>query len=314
MAVATVPRIPVSLVRVRTRDGVALDGVLAEPRRSRGLALVWMPGLGSVFSSGQPLIRALSSRLNAAGIAYLKLNTRGHDVVARGGKRLAGAAFERFTDCMEDIRTAIALARRAGYGRVILAGHSTGANKVLHYAARAHDRRVVGLMLLGPVADVAAEMKQVGRREVERRVAVAERIARRDGEALVPREFGFWSARRYLSLYRPGGTEDVFPYYRPGARWTALRRVRVPLAAVIGSRDEFLDRPADELIDAFAQNARGARSFSGIVVPRADHGFQGQEDRLAREILAWIRDAVQAGRVTDRARPRRGADRGRRER
>src|SRR5712691_4950373 len=201
----TVAGVPVSLVRVRTRDGVWLDGVIAEPRRRRTAALIWVHGLGSAFSSGQPLIRELSTRLNAAGIAYLKLNTRGHDTVARGGKRLAGAAFERFVESVEDIRAVIALARRAGYGRVILAGHSTGANKILHYAARVRDRRVSGLVLLGPVSDVAAESKLVGRHELRRRVAVAERIARRDPEALVPRAFGFWSARRYLSLYRPGG-------------------------------------------------------------------------------------------------------------
>jgi pimeloyl-ACP methyl ester carboxylesterase len=284
----TMARVPVSLVRVRTRDGVWLDGVIAEPMRRRKVALIWVHGLGSVFSSGQPLIRALSTRLNAAGIGYLKLNNRGHDTVARGGKRLAGAAFERFGESVEDIRTAIALARRAGYERVILAGHSTGANKVLHYVARGRDRRVSGLILLGPVSDVAAEMKRVGRRELQRRVTVAERIARRDPNALVPRAFGFWSARRYLSLYRPGGTEDVFPYYRPGARWSALRRVRLPVAAIVGSRDEYLDRPPGALIDAFTRNATRARSFTGIVIARAGHGFQGREDDLARAMLRWI--------------------------
>src|SRR5712692_2737427 len=286
----TVARVPVSLVRVRTRDGVWLDGVIAEPRRRRNVALIWVHGLGSVFSSGQPLIHALSTRLNAAGIAYLKLNNRGHDTVTRGGRRLAGAAFERFGESVEDIRTAIALARGAGYERVILAGHSTGANKVLHYVARGRDRRVIGLILLGPVSDVAAEMKRVGRRELQRRVAVAEGIARRDANALVPRTFGFWSARRYLSLYRPGGAEDVFPYYRPGARWAALRRVRLPIAAIIGSRDEYLDRPPGALIDAFALNAILARSFIGIVIPRARHGFQSREHDLARAMVRWIRE------------------------
>ena len=284
----TVARVPVSLVRVRTRDGVWLDGVMTEPRRRRNVALIWVHGLGSVFSSGQPLIRALSTRLNAAGVAYLKLNNRGHDAVARGSRRLAGAAFERFAESVEDIRAAIALARRAGYARVILAGHSTGANKVLHYVARRRDRRVIGLILLGPVSDVAAEMKRVGRRALQRRVAVAERIARRDPLTLVPRAFGFWSAQRYLSLYRPGGIEDVFPYYRSSARWSALRRVRLPVPAIVGSRDEFLDRPARALIDAFARNATSARSFTGIVIPRAHHGFQGQEPDLVHAMLRWI--------------------------
>jgi pimeloyl-ACP methyl ester carboxylesterase len=284
-----VARVPVALVSARTRDGVPLAGVLAEPRRRGGTALVWVHGLGSSFASGQPLIAALAARLTAAGLAYLKLDTRGHHVVARAGRRLGGAAFERFGACVEDIRTALAFAGRAGYRRVILAGHSTGANKVLHYVSRVRDARVRGVILLGPVSDVAGEMKRVGARELRRRVAVAERLARRSPEALVPRAFGLYSARRYLSLYRPGGMEDVFPYYRPGARWTALGRVRQPLAVFLGSRDEYLDRPAAEIVEAFARHATRTRSFTGVVVRGARHGFQGQEAILARAVVEWVR-------------------------
>ena len=281
--------VPVSLVRLETRDGVALDGIIAEPRRGRRTALVWVHGLGSAFSSGQPLIRELSARLNAAGVGYLKFNTRGHDVVAGHGARLAGAAFERFGQSVEDIRTMVAFARRRGYRRVVLAGHSTGANKVLHYAARARDRRVSGLILLGPISDVAAEAKRIGWRELRRRVAAAERIASRDPRALVPRAWGFRSARRYISLYRPGGDEDVFPYYRPGARWAALRSVRLPVAAIVGSRDEYLDRRAEDVIDAFRRHASRARSFTGRVVAGARHGFQDRERALAEIVVGWVR-------------------------
>jgi alpha-beta hydrolase superfamily lysophospholipase len=285
---AGVAGLPITLVRVRTRDGVWLDGVIAEPRRRRDAALIWVHGLGSTFSSGQLLIHALAGGLTAAGVAYLKLNTRGHGVVTRAGTRLAGAAFERFGESVRDIRAMIALVRRAGYRTVILAGHSTGANKALHYAARTRDRRVRGLILLGPISDVAGEMKRIGRRELARRVAVAERMARRDPDALVPRAFGFWSARRYLSLYRAGEAEDVFPYYRPNARWTALRRVRLPVAVIVGSRDEYLDRRPAELLAAFEQHATRARSFTGLVIPGARHGFQGHEDVLARAIVRWV--------------------------
>ena len=280
---------PVSLVSAQTRDGVVLDGVAAHPRGRRRTVLIWVHGLGSTFSSGQPLIRALSAGLNGAGIGYLKLNTRGHGVVTRAGKRLAGAAFEHFGESVHDIRAPIALAIRSGYRRVILAGHSTGANKVLHYMARTRDRRVAGLVLLGPVSDVAGERKRIGRRELARRVAAAERIARRDPAALVPRAWGFRSARRFVSLYRPGEAEDVFPYYRADADWTALRRVRVPLAVIIGSRDEYLDRRPEAVTAAFERNATRARSFSGIVVPRALHGFRGHERALAREVVRWAR-------------------------
>ena len=112
----------------------------------------------------------------------------------------------------------------------------------------------------------------------------------------MPRAWGFWSARRYLSLYRPGEEEDVFPYYRPRARWTALRSVRVPVAAIVGSRDEYLDRRPQELIDAFRRNASRARSFTGIVVPGARHGFQNRERELADLIVRWIRTHHEAPR------------------
>jgi len=281
---------PLSLVSTRTRDGVVLDGVRTDPKGRRRAALVWIHGLGSAFSSGQPLTRELSRHLFAAGIGYVKLNNRGHDVVVRAGARFHGAAFERFGASVEDVRTSVAVATKGGARRVILAGHSTGANKALHYMARTSDRRVKGLLLLGPVSDVAAEAKHLGRRELLRRVAVAERLARRDPDALVPRDFGFWSARRYLSLYRPGGAEDVFPYYRPGARWTALGRVRVPIAAAIGIRDEFLDRPHTEVLDALERHATRARSFTAIAIPGALHGFRGHERQLATEVVRWIRE------------------------
>src|SRR5262249_56335077 len=99
---------PASLVRIATRDGVWLDGVVAEPRGRRRTAVVWVHGLGSVFSSGQPLTRELSARLNSAGIAFFKLNNRGHDVVAGRGRPLAGAAVPRVGPRVPDVPPSVA--------------------------------------------------------------------------------------------------------------------------------------------------------------------------------------------------------------
>ena len=148
---------------------------------------------------------------------------------------------------------------------------------------------MTGLILLGPISDIAGEAKRIGRRELGRRVARASRLAARDRRALVPSAWGFWSARRYLSLYRPGGAEDVFPYYRPGARWTALRAIRAPLVVMVGGRDEFLDRSPEALIEAFAAQAARAESFTGRIIPGALHGFQGREAAVAQAVVDWSR-------------------------
>jgi dienelactone hydrolase len=82
----------------------------------------------------------------------------------------------------------------------------------------------------------------------------------------------------------------VFPYDRPGARWTAFRAIRAPLAVVVGGRDEFLDRSPEALIEAFAAQAGRADSFTGRIIPGALHGFQGREAAVARAVVEWIRD------------------------
>jgi len=101
------------LTRVRTPDGITLEGIVVRPRRRTNTALIWLHGLSSRFSSGQPLMAELAPRLTRAGIGYFKFNTRGHDVINRdlpklGG--LGGSAFERFEDCLLDIRAIIRFA------------------------------------------------------------------------------------------------------------------------------------------------------------------------------------------------------------
>ena len=57
---------------------------------------------------------------------------------------------------------------------------------------------------------------------------------------------------------------------------------------IIGSRDEYLDRRPQELIEAFREHAGRARSFTGIVLPGARHGFQSHEGALAGAIVHWM--------------------------
>lgn len=282
--------IPVILTQIKTRDGVTLDGIYVPPKRKSKTALIWLHGLTSYFHSSQTLIKELSARCQKSGIGYFKFNTRGHDLVTRGsGKHvLLGTLFEKFEDCVYDIRAMINFAKRLGYRNIILAGHSTGTNKAVYYLYKTRDRRVKGIILMGGVNDIIAEKKRVGKKEFERIVRVTKKLYRKD-----PLSF-FWSrgflytARRSMSLHIPGTAEDVFPYYNPGAKWKELKSVRVPLAVILGSSDEYLDRPAKELIDIFRKNATRTTRFEGVILKGANHDFTRKGKELARTITDWV--------------------------
>ena len=121
-------------------------------------------------------------------------------------------------------------------------------------------------------------------------MARASRLAARDRRALVPGAWGFWSARRYLSLYRPGEAEDVFPYAAPAL--AGPRSGSDPRAAGGDGRRprRVLGPVPNALIDAFAARAVRAESFTGHIIPGALHGFQPREAAVARAVVDWIRD------------------------
>lgn len=99
------------------------------------------------------------------------------------------------------------------------------------------------------------------------------------------------SARRYLSLHTPGGPEDVFPYYNPKASWSALKKIHVPLAVIIGQKDQHLGKwRAEDLIDVFTDKAIATPCFTGIAIRRADHGFNKTGKELAEALAEWIRE------------------------
>lgn len=284
--------IPVSLTKIKTKDNIILDGIAVLPRRSSDTALIWVHGLGSSFARGQTLIKELSGRCVKNRIAYFKFNTRGHDIVNRNAIKtdaLYGAGFEKFEECVFDIRAMIAYTRRLGYKKIILAGHSTGANKVLYYMYKTQDRSIKGLMLLGPVSDIAAGRKKFGKTGLARGVVLAEKLARKNPAALMPLFYGVSTAARFLSMFRAETSEDTFPYLTPHADWKALQSVRIPLAVIIGERDEYLDRPAHKLTDIFHDHAPLAKSFSGVIIKSANHGFKKKEADLAHIIIRWIK-------------------------
>jgi len=283
--------IPVSLTSIKTRDGIRLDGIVVEPKPKSKTALIWIHGLTSYFYSSPDLVKELSARCRQNGIGYFKFNTRGHDVVVRGqGKhKLLGTVYEKFEDCAHDISAMIRHAKRMGYAKIVLAGHSTGANKAAYYLYKTRDRSVKGVILLGAVNDIAAERNRVGKTEFQKTVGLAQKLYKRNPLALFTSRGYIFTARRALNLFTPGAAEDVFPYYNPKAAWKELKTVRPPLAVIFGSRAETLDRPAKNLIGIFRAHAAWTKSFSGIIIKGADHSFVKKEKELSRAIIRWIK-------------------------
>ncbi|MFN7991412.1 MAG: alpha/beta fold hydrolase [Candidatus Micrarchaeia archaeon] len=284
------------LTEVTTKDKLLLQGLIFSSKSKR-LALIYIHGLGGDFYGSPAKVAAFARECRRRGFAFFIFNNRGNNTMT-GAKKLAknpkgykyvntGRCFEKFEDCVFDLDAFVKEAKKRGYRKIALLGHSTGANKVVYYLSKKPDRSIVRAVLTGPVSDVPSQVKQCGK-GYRKLVALAERmVSGRRGDALMPHGSPGWpmSARRFLSLSVAGSPEDVFQYHMENPPYRALKRIRIPVLAVLGGKDECTTMPPDAILKSY----RAANPLvETAMIDGALHSFGGKEGRLAEVICAWI--------------------------
>lgn len=284
------------LIEISTPDGIILPGALWRCLRAKTI-VVRIPGLGGTFTSHLTASTTIAHELTKRGIALAVFNTRGSYTASslRRSKRRqrlpGGEAFEHFTDCRHDLTGMVRAVRRLGYHRIFLLGHSTGANKAA-YACSHGLHGVAGVVLQGAISDLTALRQEYGNIRLALLTKLARKaVGRGKGDELISQRFTgsrLFSNKRFLSLAVPGMPEDTFPYYDVKRKFPWVRGWRLPLMVLLGSRDQFLDRPARDLLKIFDTQCAQLRDYTSVMVHGADHGFSKHPQLLGRLLAAWV--------------------------
>jgi pimeloyl-ACP methyl ester carboxylesterase len=277
----------VELIDVRTSDGLTLTGAFAHPRRLGGTprfdAVLMMHGAAARFYD--EFYRNFSAALVDRGIATLRANNRGHDILNRGDGegRLAGVALEAIDDCALDWRAWLDVLAARGYARILLFGHSLGAVKSAYYMATERDPRVTGLALASPPRFNTKRMLASGRGP-EFAASLAEAQALVDtgqSDALIRTTFplkSFAGASAYIAKYGSGARFDVF---------ALLGSVPCPVLGFTGSEElgeqSFCDHPAE-----YAAARERKPDIEFFIVPDGDHHYSRAQAFVVERFLAWI--------------------------
>lgn len=274
----------IRFVRAVASDGVPLDGIVFEPEGIARGAVLLVHGAGSHFY--QRLHQILGVTLGAAGYRVLAGNNRGHDLGAylpNDGQEvlLGGAAWERFADCVLDLRAWIDLLMSEaapGPARPLaLIGHSLGAAKVAHYQATTGDPRVAALAGCSGLGFGSRFSRRVPPSE-ERLSPVRELVAAGRGEQLLDATYQrrYLSAQTYLDRYeRLAG---------PGGAGADLARISVPLLVVYATGEG----GTPELLADIQARAVSAPRCDTFLVQDADHDYHDHEAEVGASIAEWL--------------------------
>ncbi len=285
------------LLTFRSTDGLAMPGLLYEPRTKTRSVALFLHGNGdaSVFYSARRT-NAFGEEMARRGIAFFAFNNRGAHLIKRLGRTtprrresvMLGMTYETIRDCVYDIDGAIAMLRGEGYRRFHLIGHSTGANKICVYNRRKPRNAISRTVLLAPGDDVGIYYDQLGPERFARALSTAkERIARGRGDALAPRALSPFPIS-WASLHDtidPEGDYNVFPFLDAmrGLRLSRkplfrdYRRLRKPALVLFGENDEYCFGDVPRCVELLKEHATGTRASRFVILPDADHSFHGKE-------------------------------------
>jgi pimeloyl-ACP methyl ester carboxylesterase len=282
----------VELVQVRTADGVRLDGALAVPK-SAGLerkanvdAALTIHGTGSNFYSST-VFDGLTPKLLADGIAVLRVNTRGHDVISTAatlaGPRRLGSSLEQVDDCRHDLAAWLEFLASRGYQSVALVGHSLGAIKAVYFAAHVAHPAVKRLVAISPPRLSYTDYLESERRDEFKAHCDTARdhVAAGRGETLIeirtPLPF-LVSAASFVDKYGP---EEKYNILRQ------IGQIGVPSLFVFGGIEleevNFRGMP-----EAIASSAATGQNLNVVTVAGANHIYTGQIEELSYKLRAWL--------------------------
>jgi pimeloyl-ACP methyl ester carboxylesterase len=286
---------PCYRVEIITPKKVLLNGLWFGPKKPANVILFIHGLTGSAFS-----MHGMVDALVGTQDSVVVFNNRGFEQIsevtkAAGKKHTylpAGAGHEVFTECVDDIQGAINLAKKRGVRNIYLAGHSTGCQKALYWASKRNDKRVKGIILLGPLSDYAGAVAEDKKGILPQSVAYAQALVRAGkSHELMSKELGPWfvcDAQRFLSLYTPDSSEEIFSYAQPKKDPKILKSVRVPTLVLLAGEDEHADRPAEELKNWFDMNLKTKHQIT--VVPKVTHSFRGGEKQVKLAIKAFMKE------------------------
>ena len=228
--------------------------------------------------------------LEAAGIDFIYAQT--NDALGEietyntkiGKKELIGSWNERFSYTDEDIDAYLDFATK-NYRNVILAGHSLGANKVIYYLARHHDKNRVKKFILMSPANLTHMMSGVSDGE---RDFIEKLVRYGRGDKILPFYFMGWvlctanTAHDWLS----GVLDNT-----SGKNFDQLEQITHSGALIIGTFDTFTNGDPVGFLKMINSHMPTAQENKLVFIEQTGHTYQQKHKEIAEIIknlaLEW---------------------------
>ncbi len=282
-------------------DGVLLNGILYESESNNKTVILAIHGMVSNCLKERDEI--IANKVNEAGVDYFCFNNRGSELVkyiqkeieGKKEKKLGGTSYEEILEGYEDIVGAMLKLKELGYQNIYLQGHSLGCTKIVytyHELKEENDtllENIKGVILLSLI-DIPGTLQVYLGDNFTNYLKIAEE-KEKEGKLLelMPKEAFIYpvSVKNFLRYARDNQEID-FAKYEEDTKLKKLNNIDVPLFMRWGNVKEMIVQEAEELTHILNNQITNPNKDINYI-DGANHSYEGKEEILAEQILAFIK-------------------------
>ena len=280
------------ILRIRTQRGLELKGAIFDGG-NRENVLIMLSGICSnVFQND--LLSATGELLSKNGITCIiahamdSFSCLAYSDFSTGKQKNTGVVFDDFSVVYEDVESYVKYAKKEGYKNIILAGHSLGSNKIIHYLGNTPDDFVDYFIVSSPI-DIMHWWKIMP--DIDRCFNLAKQFVDENrGNDILPYMFGGFSpmsANAVLGFYHADNLNNGT--VRSGiVEKNSLYSIKPNGSCIIGSKDSVAGGDAEGFMNKLNALTKHSYNNQVIVVPDASHIFYNKHNEYASTILDCI--------------------------
>ncbi|MDE5587200.1 MAG: alpha/beta fold hydrolase [Bacilli bacterium] len=281
-----------------TEDGLKLTGYLYESRLSEA-CVVFIHGMNGNLEHNH-FANIWGNILSNHGISFLFGYTRGHSkenhiLTKNGGSIQCGTTYEVFEDSFYDVDLWVTTAKKLGYTKIILLGHSLGCNKVIHYLYR-KGNVVDGLILASPPDMIGLIKSDVYQKNYKELIREAEQNIKngKPDQILSSKlwEEYFISSKTFLSYTNEQGEINNLPVSQNPEHFKQLETIEIPILAFMGSEDDITIRSIPEDLELIKRKASSCPNFETKIFQNANHLYETCEEYIGNDLIEWIKKTI----------------------
>lgn len=281
------------IINVQTPRGLVLKGAMWGDT-SMDTVVIMMSGICSnVFQN--ELLPEAGKVLSENGIAFIAGQTMdafsfiSYSNTKTGKQTTTGVVTDDFSMSYEDVESYVKYAKDLGFKKIILAGHSLGSNRVIHYLANTADDYVNNFIISAPV-DLRHFFNIIPDKEIYLETA-QKFVDEGRGKDILPFAFmGFspMTANTLLAFYNAENLKNC-PVISDDGETRSLSQMKVNGAFIIGACDSMTNKDAEGFIRKINSYCKNPKKNRIVVVPNASHIYYAKHNEHACAVLDCVK-------------------------